>query len=118
LTLGKNIIGVKINVFRWCRFVHKRHRWRQQRRLCLSGLDSSRYRYALEFSIDFAEKFSDDAIVSSDDAGSTSSAGFALVVPLTLASSSGFLSIFFVGLVNVAMVDLAKKCFRFVSLFK
>jgi hypothetical protein len=59
----------------------------------------------LDFSIDFAEKFSDDAVLSSDDAGSAGSAGFALVFPLTLASSSGFLSILFVGLVKVAMVD-------------
>jgi hypothetical protein len=73
---------------------------------------------ALEFSIDFAEKFSDDAVLSSDDAVS---AGFALV--LTLASSYGFRSIFFVGLVNVAIVDfvnvamddLAKISFCFVS---
>jgi hypothetical protein len=53
--------------------------------------------------------------LSSDDAGSAGSAGFALVFPLTLASSPGFLSIFFVGLVNVAMIDLAKILFCFVS---
>jgi hypothetical protein len=77
----------------------------------------------LEFSIDFAEKFSDDAGLSLDDAGSASSAGFALVLPLTLASLYGFLSIFFVSLVNVAIVDfvnmamddLAKILFCFVS---
>jgi hypothetical protein len=71
--------------------------------------------------IDFAEKFSDGAVLSLDDAGSVGSAGFALVFPLTLASSSGFLSIFFFGFVdlamvdfvNVAMDDLAK--FRFAS---
>jgi hypothetical protein len=74
---------------------------------------------ALEFSIDFAEKFSDGAVLSLDDAGSAGSAGFPLVFPLTLASSSGLLSIFFDCLVNVAMVDflnmamddLAKKLF-------
>jgi hypothetical protein len=72
---------------------------------------------ASEFSIDFAEKFSNDAVLSLDDAGSAGSAGFALVFPLTIAFSSGFLSIFFVGLVNVAMVDSEKKifCFIFVS---
>jgi hypothetical protein len=62
----------------------------------------------LQFSIDFAEKFSDDAVLSLNDAGSAGSAGiagFALVFPITLASSSGFLSIFFVGLVNVAKIS-------------
>jgi hypothetical protein len=65
----------------------------------------------LEFSIDFAEKFLDDAVLSLDDAGnagsvsSAGSTGFALVFPLSLASSSGFLSIFFVGLVNVAKIS-------------
>jgi hypothetical protein len=65
-------------------------------------------------------------------AGSTGSAGSAglasldlipveinttLVLTLTLTSLSGFLSIFFVGLVNVAMVDFTKIlfCFIFVS---
>jgi predicted amidohydrolase len=80
---------------------------------------------ASEFSIDFAEKFSDDAVLPLVDAGSAGSAGFALVFPLTLASSSGFLCIFFDGLVNVAMVDLVNVamdnlakilfCFDFVS---
>jgi hypothetical protein len=77
------------------------------------------------FPFKFADKFSDDAVFDTGDAGSaysTGSAGLALVFPLTLASSSGFLSIFFVGLVNVAMVnfvnvamdDLAQILFYFV----
>jgi hypothetical protein len=61
----------------------------------------------LDFLIEFAEKFSDDTVLSLDhagSAGSAGSAGFALVFLLTLASSYGFLSIFFVGLVNVAKI--------------
>jgi hypothetical protein len=71
--------------------------------------------------------FSDDAVLSSDDAVSSKrgagGAGFAsldlipveintaLVFQLALAFSSGFLSIFFVDLVNVAMVDLSTIMF-------
>jgi hypothetical protein len=87
---------------------------------------------ALAFSIDLAEKFSDDAVLSSDDAvfskRGAGGAGFAsldlipveikaaLVFPLALALafSSGFLSIFFVDLVDVAnwpWLILPKFCF-------
>jgi hypothetical protein len=73
---------------------------------------------ALAFSIDLAKNFTDDAVLSSDDA---SGAGFTLLdlvpvmINITLAFSSGFLCIFFVDLVNVAMVNLAKILFFFVS---
>jgi hypothetical protein len=67
------------------------------------GLVSVDIDIASAFLIDYADKFSDDAVLSLDDAGSAGSAGYALVVPLTLASSSGFFSIFFVGLANMAI---------------
>jgi hypothetical protein len=91
------------------------------------GLIPSDIDIALASSIDFAEKFSDEAVLSSDDAvlskRGAGGAGFASLnpipveintasaFPLALAFSSGFLSIFFVDLVNVAMVDLAKLVF-------
>jgi hypothetical protein len=81
---------------------------------------------ALAFSNDLSATFSDDVVLSSDDAVSSKrgagGAGFASLelIPveintaLVFPSSSGFLSIFFVGLVNVAMVVLAKISVFFV----